>query len=111
MPASFGLNKAPVHRQLRFKSGVTYPIRRKKSHSHSDPTALARAKYESFLYSKGFHHLQVHDGGIPVGEILTFRACLSVPKELDGEQIHFIRKLLVRILTSVELRGRREGVD
>jgi hypothetical protein len=90
--------------------GVTYPIWCKKSHSHSNLFTLARAKYESFLYSKCFHHLQVHDGGTPVGEIITFCAYFSVHKELDGEQIHLIRKLLVRILASVKLRRCRKGI-
>ena len=47
----------------------------------------------------------------PVCKVLGLRTRLSVSQKLDGEQIHLIRELLVRVLAFVELRRSREGVD
>ncbi len=55
--------------------------------------------------------MQVHDGSVPVGEVLALRPRLAVAQQLDGEEVHRVCELLVAVLAAVELGGGGEGVD
>ena len=94
-----------------FTFTFTYPIRSQKRHPHRDPPALTRAQHKGLLDAQRLHHLQVHDGRVPVREVLALGARLAVPEQLDGQQVHRVRQLLVAVLLAVQLRRGGEGVD
>lgn len=78
-------------------------VRSEECHADGDPAALAGAKYEGFLDAEGGEDLDVHDGGVPVGEVLGFCACLAVAEEFDGEEVHLGGQSFVGVLLAVQL--------
>ena len=74
-----------------------------QSHAHGDPAALAGTEDEGLLDAEGGEDLDVHDGGVPISEVLGFGACLAVAEEFDGEEVHLGGESFVGVLLAVEL--------
>lgn len=56
----------------------TYLFWCQKCHSYRDPSTLARTQYKRLGDAQGIHDLDVHNGRVPVGEVLGFGPRLSV---------------------------------
>lgn len=82
-----------------------YAVGSHQSHANGDPTTLAGAKDECFFDAEGVHYLDVHDRRVPVREVLSFGASLSVPEKFDCQEIHCGGELLVLVLAAVESGG------
>jgi len=85
-------------------------LRCQESHPNGDPASLASTQYESFLHAQCLHHLQIHDGGIPIRPVLAFGPSLAMSQELNGEKIHGGSELLILILALIQFGGCGKGV-
>ena len=55
--------------------------------------------------------LQVHDGSVPIGEVLGLCPRSAMTEHFDGEEIHGRGELVVLILRTVQIGGDDEGID
>lgn len=46
-------------------------------------------------------HLQIHDRGVPVRELLRLYSCLAMAKKFNRDKVHLLRELFVGILITI----------
>lgn len=89
----------------------TNTFRSQQRHPGDHPTTLAGTQSVRLLDSELVHHLQGHDGRVPVGEMLGRAAGGSMAQGLNGQQVERIGELLILKLRVVQRHGRAHGVD
>lgn len=91
---------------------LTYLLWREQCHADGDPAALACSKDEDLAGDfQCIQYLEIHDGSVPVGEVLRLGPGLAMSEKFNGDQVHGIGEILVGILAAVQLRAGCEAVD
>lgn len=89
----------------------TYSFGSQKCHAGDHPTALRSAESEGLVDAELVHHLEGHDGRVPVGEVLDRAAGGAMAERLDGQQVDGVSQRLAVELVVVEGDGGAHGVD
>lgn len=88
-----------------------YLLGRKQRHPRNNPSSLTGPQDEKLVNAQLLHHLQIHDCGIPVGEMLRLGPCLAMAQQVNGDEVDEAGEVGVCELGLEEGGSGHEGVD